>query len=258
MKRILFLPMILATLVVVACGPGEVDVIAEIELRDPESGEMELRPLGDLEVRLFPFDRDAVFDSLSEAHDTPEPQMDAELQIQQDSMVAARAAAREAESQVLVYRERLAEISEETQQYSQAEARYRELVREFDEIDVRYEAAQSEMRSQFEVFEDLQRRVLDELDAFRVEMELWEDQAFADYPDVVDQKLAERGVEILDDRTDGTGMVRFRPAPGEWWVHARYQTATEELYWNVRVDVERGEPVEVRLTRDNAEVRRIL
>ena len=43
--------------------------------------------------------------------------------------------------------------------------------------------------------------------------------------------------------------------PGVYWVHARYELAYMELYWNVMVTVVKGEPHQVRLTRENAEER---
>ena len=42
---------------------------------------------------------------------------------------------------------------------------------------------------------------------------------------------------------------------GEWWIHARYDLPYEELYWNVSITVERGDPQRVVLNRANAQRR---
>ena len=42
---------------------------------------------------------------------------------------------------------------------------------------------------------------------------------------------------------------------GNWWVHARQELPYSELYWNVPISVETGDPLQVRLTRENAQVR---
>ena len=43
--------------------------------------------------------------------------------------------------------------------------------------------------------------------------------------------------------------------PGTWWIHSRYALPFEELYWNVQVDVVKGDPVQIRLTPANADRR---
>ena len=65
------------------------------------------------------------------------------------------------------------------------------------------------------------------------------------------------GLDLAVDTTDASGVARgnLRVAPGQYWVHARYELPYTELYWNVPIDVVRGEPIQVRLTRENAEER---
>ncbi len=70
-------------------------------------------------------------------------------------------------------------------------------------------------------------------------------------------RLQASGREILADTTDATGRADFQADPGEWWVYGRYPLATEELYWNIPITLERGEPTELRLNRGNAAVREI-
>ena len=79
MKRRSLWSAILPLSILAACGPGELVVTAEVERMNPETGEMELRPVENLAIQLLPFDRDHIFDSLTAAADTPEPQMPPEL-----------------------------------------------------------------------------------------------------------------------------------------------------------------------------------
>jgi len=255
MKRRSLWSAILPLSILAACGPGELVVTAEVERMNPETGEMELRPVENLAIQLLPFDRDHIFDSLTAAADTPEPQMPPELAQARDSIIAAQTEWREAEAQWLEQRERLQQISDEMAQFNPGEARYRELFAEFNAVESQVLSAESRRDTAFERFTELQAETLEELDRLRIEVEIWEDDAFADYSEIVATRLQETRMEIMADTTDATGTARMRPAPGEWWVHARQQLTAEELYWNVRVNVERGDPVQLRLTRENARIR---
>ncbi|TVR65584.1 MAG: hypothetical protein EA422_03960 [Gemmatimonadales bacterium] len=255
MKRRSLWSAIFLTATLAACGPGELVVTAEAERMNPETGEMELRPLENVAIQLLPFDRDHIFDSLTAAADTPEPQMPPELAQARDAIIAAQTEWREAEAQWLEQRERLQQISDEMAQFNPGEARYRELFAEFNAVESQVLSAEARRDSAFEEFTDLQAETLEELDRLRIEIEIWEDDAFEDYPEIVAARLQETRKEIMADTTDATGSVRMRPAPGQWWVHARQQLTTEELYWNVPVTVERGDPVQLRLTRENARIR---
>ena len=51
----------------------------EIDVASPDGEGMVTRPLSDIEVRLLPYDRDAVFDSMASAFGTPEPPIPEEL-----------------------------------------------------------------------------------------------------------------------------------------------------------------------------------
>jgi len=257
MKRSKLWALGLVPFALAACGPGTVQVSAEVDLTDPESGEQIVRPIENLAIQLLPFDRDALFDSLTAAAPSPEPGFPEELQIMQDSLFDAQETQRLAEAEWLALRERLQQISREMQQYSQAEGQYRVLFNEFSQLESRVNAAERRQNEAFARVEAIQSRVLGDLAEARVLQEQWEDVAFADYPTIVATRLRETGREILADTTDAMGQATIRPAPGQWWVHARYSLPTEELYWNIRVDVERGDPLQVRLSRQNAEARRI-
>jgi hypothetical protein len=239
------------------CGSPGVDVTIEVDLLDPESGEMVARPAANLPVQLVPFDRDVVFDSLTRAASRPEPGFPMELQIMQDSLFAAQEEYRNAEAEWLAVRDRLQTISREMSQYSPAEGAYRVLFSEFSELEGRERNADRRRNTAFERAEALQRTVLGDLNEARILQEQWEDEAFANYGDVVATRLRDLRREIVSDTTDAMGQARIRPKQaGTWWVVARYRLPTEELYWNIRVDLDKGDPFPLRLTRANAEVRR--
>ncbi len=246
---------VLLPLLAAACGPGQVMVHTEIEVQDPETGEAIVNPIRDLPVQLVPFDRDAIFDSLTQAAPRPEPQMPPELVLARDSILMARQAHREAENRWLAARDELQEINREIQQYNPGEARYRELFSRFGQLESVEAEAAREREAAFARFTRLEQETNQEMQQFRVQLENWEDEAFSDYGDVVAARLSELRREILADTTDATGQARLFAPPGEWWVHARYRTGLEELYWNIRVNVERGDPAEIRLHRGNATVR---
>ena len=56
-------------------------------------------------------------------------------------------------------------------------------------------------------------------------------------------------------REPAVGVAEFEAAAGDYWVTARYELPYTELYWNISMSVVRGEPLQVRLMRDNASSR---
>ena len=62
-----------------ACATPEVVVTVEIDVANPDGEGTVARALGELEIQLLPFDRDAVFDSMQSAFGTPEPEVPQEL-----------------------------------------------------------------------------------------------------------------------------------------------------------------------------------
>jgi len=258
MKRTkIFAGTVLSFLLLAACGPGEVVVTVEAEMLDPETGERIVRPVTDLPLQFVPFDRDAIFDSLGAAAATPEPQMPQHLIVARDSIAEARQQWQEAESQWLTYRDQLQDISSQMTQYNPAEAQYRLLFEDFNRIEGQYFQAEARKDDAFERFERLQQETFGEMEEYSALLTAWEDDAFSDWDLVVNERLRSERREILRDTTDATGRADVRPPPGQWWVYARYPIGVDELYWNVPVTVERGDPVEVRLTPQNADVRPI-
>ena len=248
---------LLSLLVLAACGPAEVVVTAEVDVLDPETGQRVTRPASDLRVQLIPFDRDFIFDSLTAAAATPEPQLPPALAAAREEIMEARQAWSEAETQWLALRDRLQQISTEMNQYNPAEARYRDLFTQFNQLESQYARAEATKDAEFARFDELQQATFTDLEAFSASLMAWEDDAFAEWELVVSERLRELRRDIVTDTTDATGRANMQGAPGQWWVHARYPEATDELYWNVPVTLERGEPATVTLNRQNADSRPI-
>lgn len=236
--------------VVAACSQPQ--AVIRVEADANEDGTSQGLP--DIEVRLYPFDRDAVFDSLTAASTTPEPEVPAELLAAQDSVAAAQRAWQAAESQWQDMRDRLQTISDEIAGLNRGEARYVQLFNEFRDLESRVDAAERDSQRAFQTFTSLSEGVLSRAEQVRLLREQWEDEAFATVNDVFDAKLEESGRAILYDTTNADGATDPISAPaGQWWVFARYELPFEELYWNVPITLEAtDEPTTFTLNGDNA------
>lgn len=241
-----------------ACGPGEAVVTVEVDMLNAETGEREPRAIADLPVEFLPYDRDAIFDSLEAVAPSPEPMLPEALVIARDSIAAARIEWQDGEARWLALRDRMQEILNEMEDYLPAEPTYRVLFAEFNTAEGEVVRAERTKDAAFARFERLQQATFSEMEAFNVRVQAWEEEAFADWSTIVTARLRSLGLDEMADTTDATGIARLAPAPAQWWVYARLPVATDELYWNVPVTIERGVPVEVRLNRANAEVRPIL
>jgi len=246
--------LILAT---AACGPAEVVVTMEIETPDPEGEGSQSLALSDIEVQLLPYDRDAVFDSLTQAFGTPEPEIPASLTAARDEVREAQQEWDQAQRRWNTLRDTLQTLTEEMEQYSRGEARYVALFREWQDFESELGRVEREMNQAFERFDSLQRGTIRESDSIRILQDDWADEAFRDIGQIFLAKQRESGLDIAVDTTDANGVARgnLRVKPGQYWVHARYELPYTELYWNVPVTVERGAPVVVQLNRSNAEER---
>ena len=97
MTRSNFLPAILGVALLSACGPTEVAVTAEIGQGGSGQGG-EARALADLEIRMFPYDRDGIFDSLTAVSTVPEPAIPDSVLDAQNQVAAAQQAWRDTEA----------------------------------------------------------------------------------------------------------------------------------------------------------------
>lgn len=239
-----------------ACGPAELVVTMELEPTSAESAEgMAATPLGDMEIQLLPFDRDAVFDSLEAAHGTPEPQAPADLLEARERVQEAQARWRAAEARWNNLRDTLQKLTDAMAQYNRGEARYVALYREFQDLDSQYSRIERETERAFEEFTNLQNATIQRSDSMRIAIENWADEAFGGAFDAFTAKQRASGLQTVVDTTDASGVARIQAKPGSYWLHARYELPYSELYWNVPVTLETGDPTQVRLTRENAEER---
>ena len=131
MKRYLVLVALFTPIVAAGCGSPE--VVAEAAITDEATGER--LALSDLPVRLLPYDRDAIFDSLQAAYPDPEPPIPQEILAQQQAVQQAQADWRAAEERWAIVRDSLRSLSDEmtrmqnqglrtTPQYAQLFARF--------------------------------------------------------------------------------------------------------------------------------------
>ena len=250
MKRL-----VLAVSTVVVLGAcSSTEVVVTVQLDEPTS---------DIEIQLLPYDRDAIFDSLGAAFtavDRPEPEISESLQLARDEVQQAQQEWQAAENEWADIRSQMQQINEEIQQYSRGEARYSELFSNYNSLEGRLGGVERAKDRAFARFTDLQQATVNQSDSIRMQREIWADEAYAEIGEVIQVKLAETGAARLYDTTDASGIARgnLMVKPGKYWVHARYELVFTELYWNLEIDVEGGEPVEIVLTRDNAQERQKL
>jgi hypothetical protein len=253
------LPYVLALLLGAgACGPAQVIVQMEIEVDDPSGGGGTVtQPLSDIEVRLLPYDRDQVFDSLTAAYGTPEPEIPEELLAARSEVQAAQEQWDEAQRRWAILRDTLQKINDTLEGLSRSDAEYVMLFREYNDFDAEYSQVERQVEQAFNRFDSLQQGTIRASDSIRILQDNWADDAFADVNEVFRAKQLESGLDVAVDTTDASGVARenLRVSPGQYWVNARYELTYTELYWNVPISVERGDPVQVRLTRENAEER---
>lgn len=239
-----------------ACGGGDVAVVAAIESEQPGEGTTDVVALGSLPVRLLPYDRDAMFDSLTQAYPEPEPQLPDTVAQLQERVAVRQQEWQRAQSRWGMLRDSLKTIADQMNAMDQGSGEYFALFQDFNELEEEVEQLQRRSDEAFREFTSLQTRLNQQSQEVRLRHRAWADEAFAPVDSLIDARLAEMGREELADTTDAQGVARFRNVPaGEWWVHARYDQQFDELYWNEPVEVEGGEELVVRLNRENAEVR---
>lgn len=245
--------LVLMSVAMVACAPGEGAVRVEIAMPDGSDAP----GVADLEVSLLPYDRDQVFDSLKQAFPTPEPEMPPDLAAAQEEIAAAREAWADAETRWNVLRDDLQKLNDRMEGLNRGTREYRSLFSENQQKFREYESLDARVASLFSRFESLQAAASDRLDSMSVARSNWADEAFADVNDVIAAKIEASGLEVHVDTTDADGWVYFRVPAGVYWVYARHEVATEEWYWNREFPLPQGLPQQMRLSRDQAEVRPI-
>ncbi len=241
----------IGALALTACGAAEVNIIAALgDGADPNAA-----PLNALEVQLLPYDRDDVFDSLAAAATRPEPEIPPDLLAAQQEIARARASWRDSDNRWGILRDTVSLLAGELEQMDNDTREYQQLYNRYEDLDIELGQVERSREAYFNEFTSLQEAAIERMDSVRFERADWADEAFADIGDVIAARVEASGLSMAVDTTDATGGIQVEVAPGDYWVHARYELPGEELYWNFPITVVRGEPMEVRLTRENAEVR---
>jgi hypothetical protein len=251
MNRLALTVILAGTAVLAACGRTEVLVQGQIA-----GDEGQAAALANLPFRILPYDRDAIFDSLRLAYGTPEPEVPQELQVLQDSIARSQQEWTTATARWGGLRDSLQTLNRQLQGMSRASGQYVVLFRQESAVRDATDAAERQMNQSFARFDELQKRFASQAQEIRLAREQWEDAAYADVDRVIAARLREIKREPAADTLDANGVRRVRGLrTGDWWVTAHFDLPFEELYWNIPIQVQRGEPVHVELTRQTAEVR---
>jgi len=245
--------LVLMSAAMVACAPGE----GAVRIQAARADGIEAQGVADVEVSLLPYDRDQVFDSLSQAFPTPEPEMPPDLAAAQEGIAAARQAWADAETRWNVLRDDLQKLNDRMEGLNRSTREYRSLFSEHQQKFREYEGLDARVASLFNRFQSLQAAVIGRLDSMSVARSNWADEAFQDVNEVIAAKIDASGLEMHVDTTDADGWVFFRVPPGDYWVYARHEVATEEWYWNRVLQLPRGLPQQLLLSRNEADVRPI-
>lgn len=242
-----------------ACGGGDVTVMAQLEGAATGTQETETVALSSLPVRLIPFDRDEIFDSLAAAYPEPEPEIPDSIQVLQDRVIEAQAQWREANTEWMEVRSRLQALADSLSGMSQSDPQYYAMFQDFGDLESQVNTLEEQANEGFETFTTLQGQLTAQAREIELARQNWADEAFLPIDSIFAAREEEIGREVQYDTTTAQGVARFRGVdPGQWWVTARYERQFDELYWNLPVEVVRGEEVTVQLTEENAEVRQDL
>ena len=253
------LPFALALLLAAAaCGPAKVVVTMEQTVDNPDGSGKITQPLSGVEVQLLPYDRDLVFDSLEKAFPTKQPEIPQDLLDARDQVRQAQETWQASTARWNTLRDTLQKITDAMKKYSRGEAQYVVMYKDFQAFDSELGRVEKQMNDSFKRFDSLQKGTIHESDSVRIIREDWADSAFADVDPVIQAKLKASGRREAVDTTDANGVVTFDQAqikPGKYWIYARFDLPYSELYWNVPVDIKRGDPNQFELTPENAKER---
>jgi hypothetical protein len=217
-------------------------------------GDTAQQPVEDLVLTFLPYDRDSIFDALTERASEPEPQPPEDLVDQYEEVQEAQQTWREAESRWAVLRDSLKTLTQQMEGLDRRSREYLQLFERYNELEGQERQLNSQKDRLFERFDSLQKSTVSRADSMEAVIGAWEEVAFEDYTGITDSILEARGVEIQVDTTRADGYASVNLPGGEWWAYTRYQLPFEELYWNLRVDTLFGDTII--LSRENAEVRR--
>ncbi|MDR0787165.1 MAG: hypothetical protein LBG44_04800 [Gemmatimonadota bacterium] len=243
-------------LIFVACGQPHLVVEAGLVNSDGERV-----ALSELPVRLLPYDRDAIFDSLRAASPTPEPSIPPEVLANRQRTERAQATWRAAEKEWNIVRDSLRTLNQQLQgmedRGERESSQHRQGVALRNRLDSRERETNRTRQATFSTFEQLQKVSITESDSIRIAREQWADKAFANFGVAAAARLAQSREAEIADTTDARGIVRIAVPRGQWWLYSRYTLPHEELYWNLPITVDSDSAL-ITIDASNAESRPIL
>ena len=240
-------------------GPAQVAVVVQLE--DVEGAPTRL---DDIEVRLLPYDRDAIFDSLTALAPNPRPEPTEEQRAARDARNQAQDEWLGAQDRWNTLRDTVKKLVDELAELNPAMNTYRRIHAEYTRMERELARVNRMQWPLFERFDSLDRALRAEAQVLEARLDEWGDEAFRDLWSVINAKVEASGLAEFADTTgtkaDGVALFhQHQVPPGAYWVHARRRRTHDELYWNVMATVARGENEAVVLVLDesNAEVREI-
>lgn len=233
-----------------ACSEPEVVVQAELT----QEGAAAPEPVADIPVRLLPYDRDALIDSLTSAARQPEPQIPPNLAQQRDTLRQLQEAWRQTGARLQAIEDTVRTLTVQVRPGQDAVAERERKQRQAERLG----QARSEVKQRLDSLQAriaiLSRANQQRMDSVRVARRQWSQTAMKDFDKLVERRLTAAGRGEVVDTTGRAGTATFRVEEGRWWVYARYALPTEELYWNFPVEVT-GDRTLVQLTEQNAKRR---
>jgi hypothetical protein len=210
-------------------------------------------PQSNIEVSMYPFDRDSVFDLLDAQAEVPRPAISADMQATFEESQRLGEEWRGREADWAEARDRLQRLSEQLERMDRRDPQYRRRFDEWNNIDREQSRLDRERKDLFEQYTEVQETINASIDSFKIVRDAWENEAYAGYFDMRDQLLAELGTEIFRDTTNSDGYVTRKLPGGDWWVTTRIRVSGGEIVWNLEIDPSQVDTL--RLNSENGEER---
>jgi hypothetical protein len=142
-----------------ACGGGDIAVLAQLDGAATGTQETEAVALSSLPIRLLPFDRDVVFDSLAEAYPEPEPEVPDSIFELQQRVQDRYLTYQQANTRWATLRDSLQTLSDRMQRMDQGSGEYFALYQEFNDMEGEVNTLETRANDAFEEFTTLQSRL---------------------------------------------------------------------------------------------------
>lgn len=248
------IPLLFLLLGATACSQPRVSVDARLAGESAAAGS----PVRDLPIRLLPYDRAAILDSLRSDAKQPEPAPPPDLVAQQQAQDSAESLWRGARSEAAALSDSVQALRARLATLETGSAAYDATQREIGRVERRQGEVKLSADSAFARFTRLRRVTGPRVDSLRTARRAWAAATFSPLDSIALAKAKSRGHSEAVDTTGAEGEVVFRVPAGRWWVFARYAVSPdEELVWNLPVEVT-DSGAHVHLTGRNAKRQPIL